>query len=131
TSVHYAVYRHSSTPLTTVHLLATPLSTPFDIIFQGYYTLRDLHSFPTRRSSDLLHARHPAREVEDRGLRLRVLDDGDVAQLEGEDRKSTRLNSSHVAISYACFCLEKKMRMCRDVGLWFRADEDIWAVSLC
>src|SRR5690625_6859447 len=25
-----------------------------------------------------------------------------------EDRKSTRLNSSHVAISYAVFCLEKK-----------------------
>src|SRR6266702_4976424 len=24
------------------------------------------------------------------------------------DRKSTRLNSSHVAISYACFCLKKK-----------------------
>src|SRR5439155_2924724 len=27
---------------------------------------------------------------------------------EREDRKSTRLNSSHVAISYAVFCLKKK-----------------------
>src|SRR5690625_6656360 len=27
---------------------------------------------------------------------------------EGADRKSTRLNSSHVAISYAVFCLKKK-----------------------
>src|SRR5690625_6109403 len=26
----------------------------------------------------------------------------------GKDRKSTRLNSSHVAISYAVFCLKKK-----------------------
>src|SRR5437870_7712672 len=26
------------------------------------------------------------------------------------DRKSTRLNSSHVAISYAVFCLKKKMQ---------------------
>src|SRR5690625_6683907 len=26
----------------------------------------------------------------------------------GEDRKSTRLNSSHVAISYAVLCLKKK-----------------------
>src|SRR5207253_10285641 len=26
------------------------------------------------------------------------------------DRKSTRLNSSHVAISYAVFCLKKKIR---------------------
>src|SRR5215471_20633168 len=28
--------------------------------------------------------------------------------LPGEDRKSTRLNSSHVEISYAVFCLKKK-----------------------
>src|SRR5437660_8902557 len=28
----------------------------------------------------------------------------------GIDRKSTRLNSSHVAISYAVFCLKKKKR---------------------
>src|SRR5204862_5273873 len=27
----------------------------------------------------------------------------------GRDRKSTRLNSSHVEISYAVFCLKKKM----------------------
>src|SRR5690625_7074556 len=27
----------------------------------------------------------------------------------GADRKSTRLNTSHVAISYAVFCLKKKM----------------------
>src|SRR5690349_23459853 len=27
----------------------------------------------------------------------------------GEDRKSTRLNSSHVEISYAVFCLKKKI----------------------
>src|SRR5699024_11763731 len=27
---------------------------------------------------------------------------------EGTDRKSTRLNSSHVSISYAVFCLKKK-----------------------
>src|SRR5690606_42007355 len=30
-----------------------------------------------------------------------------VVQIE-EDRKSTRLNSSHVKISYAVFCLKKK-----------------------
>src|SRR5699024_11721036 len=30
------------------------------------------------------------------------------AKLEDIDRKSTRLNSSHVSISYAVFCLKKK-----------------------
>src|SRR5437870_9348131 len=32
---------------------------------------------------------------------------GELATAPGEDRKSTRLNSSHVAISYAVFCLKK------------------------
>src|SRR5256885_4180809 len=39
----------------------------------------------------------------------------DVLQREGvddrgEDRKSTRLNSSHLVISYAVFCLKKKKK---------------------
>src|SRR5690554_7572982 len=33
---------------------------------------------------------------------------GDVDQAASVDRKSTRLNSSHVRISYAVFCLKKK-----------------------
>src|SRR5437870_10920343 len=32
----------------------------------------------------------------------------DPPSVEARDRKSTRLNSSHVAISYAVFCLKKK-----------------------
>src|SRR5258707_2624752 len=31
-----------------------------------------------------------------------------LADLESQDRKSTRLNSSHANISYAVFCLKKK-----------------------
>src|SRR5690554_7629381 len=38
-----------------------------------------------------------------------LTDYGCFAELEeGVDRKSTRLNSSHVRISYAVFCLKKK-----------------------
>src|SRR5690349_22775460 len=33
-----------------------------------------------------------------------------AAQLGRQDRKSTRLNSSHVEISYAVFCLKKKKK---------------------
>src|SRR5437868_11146450 len=33
-----------------------------------------------------------------------------VRYAEGTDRKSTRLNSSHVSISYAVFCLKKKKK---------------------
>src|SRR5438067_4666518 len=34
----------------------------------------------------------------------------DLAVVGIQDRKSTRLNSSHVSISYAVFCLKKKNR---------------------
>src|SRR5699024_3153785 len=34
------------------------------------------------------------------------------------DRKSTRLNSSHVSISYAVFCLKKKTNICMRVSAW-------------
>src|SRR6202041_3704280 len=40
-----------------------------------------------------------------------VLDPGGGGHLDphrGRDRKSTRLNSSHMSISYAVFCLKKK-----------------------
>src|SRR5437870_8862786 len=36
---------------------------------------------------------------------------GASAEKPDTDRKSTRLNSSHVAISYAVFCLKKKERV--------------------
>src|SRR5438045_7883234 len=64
-----------------------------------------LHSFPTRRSSDLLH--QLAGHV-DRADRLALSALPFDARHALEDRKSTRLNSSHLGISYAVFCLKKK-----------------------
>src|SRR5207249_12271989 len=82
--------------------------------------LQALHSFPTRRSSDLIIivAHDPCqdepirpwgdrvcrrgRDIRARGSALRKVRDDKL------DRKSTRLNSSHVSISYAVFCLKKK-----------------------
>src|SRR5699024_11352988 len=46
---------------------------------------------------------HQVLVVLDRALAVEV----QVEQLAGPDRKSTRLNSSHVSISYAVFCLKK------------------------
>src|SRR5205809_5648857 len=71
---------------------------------------RDLHSFPTRRSSDLAVAEEAAelkRQAEE-GLARRLQVHG-LSPGTTEDRKSTRLNSSHGYISYAVFCLKKKM----------------------
>src|SRR5690625_7580538 len=82
-----------------------------------YFTLLCfLHSFPTRRSSDLPLtpfcgvAQNTMCPIMHRiplpALSLSVLP-GEYRSL---DRKSTRLNSSHVASSYAVFCLKKKKR---------------------
>src|SRR5437870_7496893 len=88
--------------------------------FQRSVPPRDLHSFPTRRSSDLFSTSTSGWVVETEPAAIGG-DEGTPAATEpcppmprwvGEmvrpDRKSTRLNSSHVAISYAVFCLKKK-----------------------
>src|SRR5205085_12244368 len=94
-------------------------------LYQGYVTPRHLHSFPTRRSSDLEAAHRPGhhqkRQAYDQRRDVRVEDrrpcaviargDGRLracAAAQLLDRKSTRLNSSHSQISYAVFCLKKK-----------------------
>src|SRR5437762_3828570 len=76
-----------------------------------------LHSFPTRRSSDLLAENQDRRrelgylldEIDDVARCLARADDEFALGLKiAKDRKSTRLNSSHRCISYAVFCLKKK-----------------------
>src|SRR5690625_5763569 len=90
---------------------------------------RALPSFPTRRSSDLRFGMslfgsaafsgnldmERSRTLVDRdGIRLEDalreygIELEDAPKASSRDRKSTRLNSSHVAISYAVFCLKKK-----------------------
>src|SRR3989454_5979937 len=54
------------------------------------------------------------RAAEDGGERLDG-DARDVVERLLRDRKSTRLNSSHLVISYAVFCLKKKRRAQRGV----------------
>src|SRR5438477_4539457 len=92
-----------------------------DIVSYVSYTLhRHLLSFPTRRSSDLglpqvggvllIFADH----LSDLARHLRQLmskvDSSLVKKIAQaiRDRRSTRLNSSHMSISYAVFCLKKK-----------------------
>src|SRR5690554_7643800 len=83
-----------------------------------YTTLFRSHAVLEKRARDRGSAakvggRHGAvdEEVVDRILnaRVRLVVGGVALALErDEDRKSTRLNSSHVRISYAVFCLKKK-----------------------
>src|SRR5699024_12227921 len=51
-------------------------------------------------------------EARDREIDNTYTKDLQITAMHGarKDRKSTRLNSSHVSISYAVFCLKKKKR---------------------
>src|SRR6266496_74670 len=57
-------------------------------------------------SANVIAAIEAARDREMRVIALTGRDGGRIGALLG-DRKSTRLNSSHVEISYAVFCLKK------------------------
>src|SRR5690606_41405275 len=101
----------------------------------GLTNLRDLHVLTPRPPSPTLFPLHDALPIyqlggatepdqslqrprrtgvrsepdacEGAGERCTLTGDAQVARV-AEDRKSTRLNSSHVKISYAVFCLKKK-----------------------
>src|SRR5690606_41661181 len=112
---------------------SSPTTPAFLFFFYLFGYLGHLHSFPTRRSSDLLsmggvsfpppasgvfvcwaHAEgyaalfHPIKSRDPQLLRI---------PLGIRDRKSTRLNSSHVKISYAVFCLKKKIYASTPISL--------------
>src|SRR5690242_20877395 len=84
---------------------------------------RDLHSFPTRTlfrsrfrfvaAAVLEFQPHPA--IARAVLVTLVGQTHATLGEQGVDRKSTRLNSSHMSISYAVFCLKKKNRH-RELG---------------
>src|SRR5438128_8657138 len=77
--------------------------------FSGTADHRALHSFPTRRSSDLPEQTVERRERVRWAPRDPQVNGEDAADAGADlDRKSTRLNSSHGSISYAVFCLKKK-----------------------
>src|SRR5205814_10013073 len=110
-------------------------SSPLSLLlfFSSLRHLRDLPSFPTRRSSDLINVwpgdelegpftrpsgtlspsegeRDGVRGLFDRFSEPRFLERSPAGWERDEDRKSTRLNSSHLGISYAVFCLKKKKK---------------------
>src|SRR2546426_9095194 len=74
---------------------------PYTTLFRSVVADEEPAILPIVASGALLVLeRHSAREA----LPALVLQPGQILR----DRKSTRLNSSHLVISYAVFCLKKK-----------------------
>src|SRR5438477_9551070 len=108
-SLHASTIRQPSPPVSTQLRLPPPRPTLFP-----YTTLfRSRDPFRARRLPAGAHLHHDQR--------------GQVHRAEeARDRKSTRLNSSHMSISYAVFCLKKKNRWrWHWVLLWQCARSDV------
>src|SRR5690242_21320647 len=101
-----------------VMIRRTPRSTlfPYTTLFRSQLRHVDAAREARRRVPVELHLAqlHEAR-AEDRRLvrRIQVVP---VVLRRDEDRKSTRLNSSHMSISYAVFCLKKKKKKKNEIA---------------
>src|SRR5437868_15436360 len=93
--------------------------TPSSLLHDCTHAYPSLPFFPTRPTSDRDLSPFPTRRSSDLGRRLRRVRAKAASRLDENKRrprrdrrrwKSTRLNSSHVSISYAVFCLKKKKK---------------------
>src|SRR5256885_6223683 len=79
---------------------------PYTTLFRSHLELQRAHVQPfTRAVARIGSVDHPGPAVA--GEHHGMLPPGRDLGAQG-DRKSTRLNSSHLVISYAVFCLKKK-----------------------
>src|SRR3712207_8690552 len=83
---------------------------PRSTLFPYTTLFRSLFEIETRSRGQLKVVRRAdeLRACLDSGVLAAVLHFEGAENLGPEDRKSTRLNSSHANISYAVFCLKKK-----------------------
>src|SRR5690348_17969996 len=82
-----------------------------------------LFPYTTLFRSEALGLVDVADAVDDLALEVGLVDRVELGDAEGshacrgQDRKSTRLNSSHPSISYAVFCLKKKKKKKKNILL--------------
>src|SRR5436309_11087623 len=89
-----------------------PTLFPYTTLFRSV----GAHPRGRRRTFRRRTSRFPERRQPRPVFRLRDTESGTArATRPGGDRKSTRLNSSHVKISYAVFCLKKKKKKKHDI----------------
>src|SRR5688500_19954508 len=93
--IQFLFYDMTNTPVYTLSLHdALPISHLHLIVGKRHHALHEARAVDGRKEHD-----------DDAALGIVPSDD-----LDSGDRKSTRLNSSHLVISYAVFCLKKKKK---------------------
>src|SRR5690606_41727341 len=100
-SVTYFLYNHQ--PATRTNTLSLHDALPIYAVKISHHT----HRHPCKLLPNDLSLQNQNNSPLFSLLQSHVRHD-EIRQSIGQDRKSTRLNSSHVKISYAVFCLKKK-----------------------
>src|SRR5437899_1859244 len=94
-------------------VVASAVADPAGIHRDALLWLADLIRINTSNppGSEQLAAKYVAGVLQKEGIKPELLDLAlGRSAVVARDRKSTRLNSSHLGISYAVFCLKKKIR---------------------
>src|SRR5256885_12204784 len=97
----------------TQHLIGSLDDMPGYVAFVGHAHIA--HGVAAYKAIAAHEAEHAAQQLIAARAVVRVQQDDFVGF--ARDRKSTRLNSSHLVISYAVFCLKKKKNIRTDVAL--------------
>src|SRR5690554_7240197 len=95
----YLLFIFNDTATTKIYTLSLHDALPILILF---------HTFDKKHEVNFDFNNRPKRFVDvETGEHINLYADN----IKHQDRKSTRLNSSHVRISYAVFCLKKKTKL--------------------
>src|SRR5699024_12502338 len=108
----FSTLSHTTITLSSLFSLFLPRRPPISTLFPYTTLFRSISEFVNAEQVAKTQARDTARALAEQKSSLAKLQtaiDPTAAKFRKlQDRKSTRLNSSHVSISYAVFCLKKK-----------------------
>src|SRR5699024_11512394 len=100
------LYTHSA----TIYIYTLSLHDALPILDLATYAAGSRLDWHIHPAGQILLITEGTSYYQEKGKPGRIVHQGDVIKCPPgvKDRKSTRLNSSHVSISYAVFCLKKK-----------------------
>src|SRR5256885_5520554 len=95
-------------PRSTLFPYTTLFRSEVAIVFSGPFMYDDAHVLALRAMTMVLESQLFNTIRQELGGTYNIAAEPDTRKFPRPDRKSTRLNSSHLVISYAVFCLKKK-----------------------
>src|SRR5690625_6046430 len=96
-------------------MMTSALSPEEHMVYEQFYqrVQKGIEQLPPKCKKVFMMSRFEGKPLKEiariQNISIRTVE-SHISKALGIDRKSTRLNSSHVAISYAAYCLKKKIK---------------------